>query len=151
MMERAIPELQSEGETAAQGPGPYRAPSPPLPEILGRHLRITVLPHPSADKEWERVRETLITTFHDEVTRARAAERAELDEGWVLLCEAMERGHLLDERAATHHKAAMKEAEEIRASMANEAKEILATARTTVREILAQAHAKATEITAAVR
>jgi hypothetical protein len=30
----------------------------------------------------------MIATFRDEVTRARAAERAELDEGWVLLHEA---------------------------------------------------------------
>jgi hypothetical protein len=93
----------------------------------------------------------MIATFHDKVTRARATERAELDEGWVLLREAMERSRLLDKRVAARRKAAMKEAEEIPESVTDEAKEILARARTTTREILAQAHAEATEITAATR
>jgi hypothetical protein len=48
---------------------------------LGRHPRITARPHPTVDEAWERVRETMIATFRDEVTRAQAAERAELDEG----------------------------------------------------------------------
>jgi cell division septum initiation protein DivIVA len=97
------------------------------------------------------MRETLFASFRDGVTRARAAERAELDEGWVLLRKAVERGRLLDERAAAHHEATMKEAEEIRVSMANEAEEILARARTTAGEILSLARAKATKITAAAR
>jgi hypothetical protein len=79
----------------------------------------------------------LFTSYHDRVSRARSAERAELDEGWVLLRKAVERGRLLDERTSAHHVAAMKEAEEIRSSMADEAEEILAQARTTAREILA--------------
>jgi cell division septum initiation protein DivIVA len=118
---------------------------------LGRLPRITKRPHPSVDEEWESVWETLITTFRDEVTRARAAERAELDDGWAVLHEAVERGRLLDERAAARHETAMKEAEEIRVSVADEAKEVLARARTTAREILAQAHAEAMEITATAR
>jgi cell division septum initiation protein DivIVA len=93
----------------------------------------------------------MIATFRDEVTRARATEHAELDEGWVLLREAMERGRLLDKHAATCHEAAMKEAEEIRVSTVDEAEEVLARARTTVREILAQAHTEAMEITSTAR
>jgi hypothetical protein len=41
----------------------------------------------------------MTTTLHDEVTRARATERTELDEGWVLFHIAVERGCLLDEHA----------------------------------------------------
>jgi hypothetical protein len=48
---------------------------------LGRLPRITTRPHPSADEEWKRVWETLITTFRDKVNRAQAAEHAELDDG----------------------------------------------------------------------
>jgi hypothetical protein len=48
---------------------------------LGRLLRITACPHPTADEAWERVLETMIPTFHDKVTRARATERTELDDG----------------------------------------------------------------------
>jgi hypothetical protein len=144
--ERAASEPLLEGETTAQGPGPSRAPSPPLPEILGRHPRITTCPHPTADEAWERVQETMIPTFHDEVTRARAAE---IDEGWVLFHEVVERDRLLDVRAAAHREAALKEAEEIRASMTDEAEEVLARARMMAREILARAHVEAMEITAA--
>jgi hypothetical protein len=68
--ERAAPEPHPGGETASQGPGPTRASSPPLPKILGRPLRITMCHHPTADEAWTRVRETMITTLHDEVTRA---------------------------------------------------------------------------------
>jgi vacuolar-type H+-ATPase subunit E/Vma4 len=66
-----------------------------------------------------------------------------------LLHEAVERSRLLDERVAACCEAAMKEAEEIRTSVADGAEEILAQARTTAGEILAQACAKAKEITAA--
>jgi GrpB-like predicted nucleotidyltransferase (UPF0157 family) len=48
---------------------------------LGRPLRIIADPHPNADEAWARVHETMIATLHDEVTRARAAKRAGLDEG----------------------------------------------------------------------
>jgi hypothetical protein len=72
--ERVAPKPHPEGEAASQGPGPSIASSPPLPEILGRPLRITVCPHPTADKAWARVQETMIATLHDEVTRARAIE-----------------------------------------------------------------------------
>jgi hypothetical protein len=61
----------------------------------------------------------------------------------------VERGRLLDEHAAARREAAVKKAEEIRASMADEAEEVLERARTIARDILARAHAKATEITAA--
>jgi hypothetical protein len=88
----------------------------------------------------------MIPTFHDEVTRARAAE---IDEGWVLFHEVVERDRLLDVRAAAHREAALKEAEEIRASMTDEAEEVLARARMMAREILARAHVEAMEITAA--
>jgi polyhydroxyalkanoate synthesis regulator phasin len=88
----------------------------------------------------------MIATLHDEVTRARAAKRADLDEGWVLLHQATERCRLLDQRAAERHETVRKEAEEIRASAADEPEEVLVRARSTVREILARAHNKATEI-----
>jgi hypothetical protein len=104
---------------------------------LGRPLRITALPHPTTDEAWERVQETTTTTLHDEVTRARATERTELDEGWVLFHAAVEMGRLLDEHAAARREAALKEAEEIRASAADEAAEVLARERTTARDILA--------------
>jgi hypothetical protein len=93
----------------------------------------------------------MIATLHDEVTRARATERADLDEGWVLLHETAERCHLLDQRAAKHREMARKEAEDIRASVADEAEEVLARARLTSREILARAHNEAMEITSAAR
>jgi hypothetical protein len=116
---------------------------------LRRPLRITTCPNPTADEAWARVRETMIATLHDEVTRARATERADLDEGWVLLRETAERCRLLDQRAAEHREMAWKEAEEIRASTADEAEEVLARARAIAREILAQAHNEAMEITSA--
>jgi hypothetical protein len=46
-------------------------------------------------------------------------------------------GRLLDEHAAARREAALKEAEEIRASAADEAAEVLARERTTARDILA--------------
>jgi hypothetical protein len=108
-------------------------------------------PHPNADEAWARVREAMIATLHDEVTRARATLSADLDEGWVLLHQATERCRLLDQRAAERREMARKEVEEIRASTADKAEEVLARARSTSREILAQAHNEATEIVSATR
>jgi hypothetical protein len=71
---RAAPEPRLEEKAASQGPGPSRASLPPLLEILGRPVRITALPHPTADEAWVRVRETMIATLHNKVTRARATE-----------------------------------------------------------------------------
>jgi F0F1-type ATP synthase membrane subunit b/b' len=88
----------------------------------------------------------MIATLHDEVTRARAAERAGLDKGWALLHQATERCRLLDQHATEHREMVREEAEEIRMSVANKAEEVLARARSTGREILARAHNKATEI-----
>jgi hypothetical protein len=80
-MERAAPEPRPEGETTSPEPVPSRALSPPLPKILGRPLRITTDPHANDDEAWARVREAMIATFQDEVTRDRAMEQASLDEG----------------------------------------------------------------------
>jgi hypothetical protein len=66
-------------------PGPSRALSPPLLEILGRPLRITVRPQPTANEAWETVRTTMDTTLWEEVTMPHAVERADLNEGWSLL------------------------------------------------------------------
>jgi hypothetical protein len=44
----------------------------------------------------------MIATFRDEVTRARAAEHANLDEGWILHHETVERSRLLEDRVAAH-------------------------------------------------
>jgi hypothetical protein len=67
-----------------------------LLEISRRPLRITTDPHANADEAWARVRETMVATLQDEVTRARTVERAGLDEGWALLHQATERCRLLD-------------------------------------------------------
>jgi hypothetical protein len=104
-------------------------------------------PHTNADEAWVRVREAMVDTFQNEVTRARAMDQARLDEGGALLHQATERCCLLDQRAAERREQARKEAEEIRASMADEAEEVLA--RATAGEILARAHHEATEIVSA--
>jgi hypothetical protein len=130
-------------------PGPSRASSPPLPEILGRPLRIIADPHANADEAWARVHEAMIATFQDEVTRARAIEQASLDEGWALLHRATERCRLLDQCVAEHREQARKQVKEIRASVADKAEEVLA--RATAREILARAHNEATEIMSPAR
>jgi hypothetical protein len=124
---------------------------PPLPEILGRPLRITVDPHTNAAEAWARVREAMVDTFQNEVTRARAADQARLDEGWALLHQATEKCRLLDQRAAKRREWARKKAEEICASVVNEAEEVLTRARVLAREILARAHSEATEIISAAR
>jgi hypothetical protein len=41
---------------------------------LGRPLRITADPHIDADEAWAGVHEAMVTTFQDEVTRARAVD-----------------------------------------------------------------------------
>jgi hypothetical protein len=118
---------------------------------LGRPLRITTDPHVDADEAWVRVREAMVATFQDKVTRARVMDQARFDEGWTLLHQATEKCRLLDQRAAKHREQARKEAEEIRASAADEAEEVLARARATAREILASAQNEAVEIISAVR
>jgi hypothetical protein len=100
---------------------------------LGRPLRIAVDPHTNVDEAWARAGEAMIATLQDEVTRARAAERAGLDEGWALLHQATERCRLLDQCAAEGRELARKEVEEIRVSVADKAEEVLARARVTMR------------------
>jgi cell division septum initiation protein DivIVA len=85
------------------------------------------------------------------VTKARAADKACLNEGWTLLHQATERCHLLDQRAVECREQARKEAEEIRASVAEEAEEVLLNARESAREVLARAHHEAMEIISEVR
>jgi hypothetical protein len=64
--------------------------------------------------------------LHDEVVRVRTTEEARIDEGWALLHQAMERCHLLDQRAAKCREWMRKKAEEICASVADEDEEALA-------------------------
>jgi hypothetical protein len=90
-------------------------------------------------------------TLQNEVTKARAADEACINEGWVLLHQAMERCCLLDQRAAECHEQARKEAEEIRASTAEEAEEALASTRESARGILARAHHEDMEIVSEAR
>jgi hypothetical protein len=52
--------------------------------------------HTNADEAWARVREAMVDTFQNEVTRARAVDQARLDEGGALLHQATERCCLLD-------------------------------------------------------
>jgi hypothetical protein len=61
--ERAALEPLTKGKTTSSEPGPYRAPSPPLLELLGRPLRITADPHTDADDVWARVRDAMADTF----------------------------------------------------------------------------------------
>jgi F0F1-type ATP synthase membrane subunit b/b' len=115
-----------------------------MPEILGRPTRIAAEPH--ADDAWSGVLAAMTGAFRSEVAKARAADEARLNEGWVLLYQDTERCRLLDQRAAERHEQARKEAEEIRASAAEEAEEVLANARESARGILARAHHEAMEI-----
>jgi hypothetical protein len=62
-MERAARQPHPVGETASQGAGPSRASLPPLPEILGRPLRIIADPHANTDEAWARAREAMIATL----------------------------------------------------------------------------------------
>jgi vacuolar-type H+-ATPase subunit H len=143
------PEPSSERRTTSTEPGPSRATSPPLPEILGRPTRIAAEPH--AADPWARVLAAMTDALRNEVVRARTAEEAHIDEGWALLHQAMERCRLLDQRAAERRKQARKEAEEIHASMTDEAEEALAQARESARGILARAHHEAMEIVSEAR
>jgi hypothetical protein len=112
-------------------------------------LRITADPHTDADEAWARVRDAMVDTFQNKVTRASAVDQACLDEGWALLHRATETCRLVDQRVAEHHEQVRKETEEIHASAADEAEEVLARAST--REILARAHNEATKIISAAR
>jgi hypothetical protein len=69
-VEETAPEPRPKEEAATQEPGPSRASSPPLPEILGGLLRLTACLHPSADKELERTQSALFASYHDGITRA---------------------------------------------------------------------------------
>jgi hypothetical protein len=130
-------------------PGPSRAPSPPLPEILGRPARIAAEPH--AANPWARVLAAATSALREEVARARSAEEARIEEGWALLHQAMERCRLLDQRAAERHEQARKEAEEIRTSAVEEAEEALANARESARGVLARVHEETMKIISEAR
>jgi hypothetical protein len=149
--DETAPEPRLEEEVAIQEPGPSRASLPHLLEILGGLPRLTAHPRPSTDEEWERTQSTLFASYRAGITRARAAEHAELDKGWAKLHEALERSRLLEERAVARCEIATREATEIRASTIDEAKEILAKAKAAAGEILTQTHAEAVEILAATR
>jgi F0F1-type ATP synthase membrane subunit b/b' len=112
-------------------------------------VRIAVKPH--AEDPWAGVLVAMTGSLQNEVAKARAADEACIDEGWVLLHQATERCRLLDQSAAEHHEQARKEAEEIRASAAEEAEEALANARESARGILARVHHEAMEITSEAR
>jgi hypothetical protein len=146
---RAAPEPHGEKRAAFTEPGPSRAPSPPLPEILGRPARITAEPH--AADPWARVLAAATGALRDEVARARSAEEARIDEGWALLHQATERCRLLDQRAAERREWARKEAEEIHASAVEEAEEALANARESARGVLARAQEEAMKIISEAR
>jgi hypothetical protein len=118
-------------------------------EILGMPARITAEPH--TDDAWSGVLAAMTGALRNEVAKARVADEARINEGWVLLHQAMERCRLLDQRAAERHEQARKEAEEIHASMAEEAEEVLASARESVGGILARAHHEAMEIVSEAR
>jgi hypothetical protein len=145
----AAPEPSGEKGMTSHEPGPSRAPSPPLPEIMGRPARIAAEPHP--DDPWSGVLAAMTGALQNEVAKARAPDEARINEGWVILHQAMERCRLLDQRATERHEQARKEAEEIRASAAEEAEEVLASARESVRGILARAHHEAMDIVSEAR
>jgi hypothetical protein len=141
---RAAPEPSGVKEAASNKLGPSRAPSPSLSEILGRPTRIAAEPH--ADDAWSGVLAAMTGALQNKVTKARAADKACINEDWVLLHQATERCRLLDQRAAERHEQARKEAEEIHASVAEEAEEVLVSARESARGILARTHHVAMEI-----
>jgi hypothetical protein len=85
-----------ERRTTSIEPGPSRASSPPLPEILGRPPRIAAEPHADADDAWTGVLAAMTGALRSRVAKARAADEARLNEGWALLHQATERCHLLD-------------------------------------------------------
>jgi hypothetical protein len=83
--ERAAPEPSAERRTTSIEPGPSRASSPPLPEILGRPASIAVEPHANVDDVWTGVLAAMTGTLRSGVAKARAADKVRLNEGWALL------------------------------------------------------------------
>jgi hypothetical protein len=75
-------------------PGPSRATSPPLLEILGRPTRIAAKPH--ATDPWARVLATMTGALRDEVIRVHTVKEARINKGWALLHQATKRCRLLD-------------------------------------------------------
>jgi hypothetical protein len=65
---------------------------------LGRPARIATEPH--ADDAWSGVLAAMTGALRNEVAKVRAADEARINEGWVLLHQATERCHLLEQRAA---------------------------------------------------
>jgi hypothetical protein len=84
-IERAAPEPSAERRTTSTKPGPSRASSPPLPEILGRPPRIAAESHTNADDAWMGVLAGVTGALRSEVAKARAVDEARLNEGWALL------------------------------------------------------------------
>jgi hypothetical protein len=76
---RAAPEPSGEKGTTSTEPGPSRAPSPPLLEILGRPARIAAEPH-TADP-WAGVLTAMTGALRNEVVKVRSVEEARIDEG----------------------------------------------------------------------
>jgi hypothetical protein len=60
---------------------------------LGRPTRIAAEPH--TDDAWSGVRAAMTGALQNVVAKVRAADKARINEGWVLL-QATERCHLLD-------------------------------------------------------
>jgi hypothetical protein len=116
---------------------------------MGRPARIAAEPH--ADDAWSGVLAAMTGALQSEVAKARTADEARLNEGWVLLHQAIEKCRLLDQRAAERREQARKEAEKIPASTAEEAEEVLVNARESARGILARAHHEAMEIISEAR
>jgi hypothetical protein len=61
-VEEAAPEPRPKKEAATQEPGPSRASSPPLPEILEGLPGLTPCPRPSANEELERMQTALFAS-----------------------------------------------------------------------------------------
>jgi hypothetical protein len=76
---RAAPKPSGEKGTTSHEPGPSRAPSPPLPEIMGRPTRIIAEPH--ADDPWSGVLAAMTSALRNEVAKARATNEARINEG----------------------------------------------------------------------
>jgi hypothetical protein len=76
---RAAPEPSGEKGMTSHEPGPSRAPSPPLLEIMGRPARIAAEPH--ADDPWLGVLAAMTGALRNEVAKACAADEARINEG----------------------------------------------------------------------
>jgi hypothetical protein len=61
---------------------------------LGRPARIAVEPH--ADDAWSGVLAAMTGALQNEVAKARAADEARINKGYVLLHQAIKRCRLLD-------------------------------------------------------